>query len=190
MEKSKLYIISGCNGAGKTTASFTLLPKILKCREFVNADEIARGLSPFHPESVAMDAGRIMLQRIDHLLSQHVSFAFESTLAARSHSRIIKRAHQLGYEVSLLFFWLESPQMAEARVARRVQEGGHDIPKEVIHRRYWLGLNHLFNIYQPIVDSWFLFDNNDAAILVADNYCVFDDVKLEKIRQLCQNNRI
>jgi predicted ABC-type ATPase len=80
--------------------------------------------------------------------------------------------------------------MAEARVAKRVQEGGHDIPKEVIHRRYWLGLNHLFNIYQPIVDSWFLFDNNDAAILVADNYRVFDDVKLEKIRQLCQNKRI
>jgi predicted ABC-type ATPase len=187
MEASRLYIIAGCNGAGKTTASFSVLPQILQCPEFVNADEIARGLSPFHPEDVAVEAGRLMLQRIDYLLSKHSSFAIETTLATRSYHRLVRRAQQQGYKVVLLFFWLESPEMAERRVAKRVMEGGHNIPTDVIHRRYWLGLNNLFNIYMPIVDAWMLYDNNSKTKLIANNISVFDRVKFENIRQLCQN---
>jgi predicted ABC-type ATPase len=187
MEYPKLYIIAGCNGAGKTTASFYVLPQILQCSEFVNADEIARGLSPFRPEDVAVEAGRLMLQRIEYLLSKHSTFAIETTLATRSYQRLVKQAQQQGYKVILLFFWLDSPQVAEQRVAKRVMEGGHNIPKDVIYRRYWFGLNNLFNIYMPIVDAWSLYDNNNSAILIADTDGVVDQVKFENIRQSCQN---
>ncbi len=107
-----LYIISGCNGAGKTTASFTVLPEMLGCREFVNADEIARGLSPFQPEKVAVEAGRIMLQRIDELLRKKEEFALETTLATRSYAQTIKKARESGYNVTLVYFWLASPELA------------------------------------------------------------------------------
>jgi predicted ABC-type ATPase len=190
MENPKLYIIAGCNGAGKTTASFTVLPQILQCQEFVNADEIARGLSPFHPENVAVEAGRLMLKRIDYLLAQRTSFAIETTLATRSYHRLVKQAQQAGYKVMLLFFWLKSPEIAEQRVAKRVKEGGHDIPKDVIHRRYWLGLKNLFNIYMPIVDVWSLYDNNESTELIADPFVIVDKVKFDKIHQLCQNKNV
>lgn len=116
-----MYIIGGCNGAGKTTASFTVLPELLHCYEFVNADEIAKGLSPFRPESVAIEAGRLMLQRIEELMNQRVDFAFETTLAASIHLRTIAKAQTLGYRVHLLFFWLESVELAQQRVQSRVQ---------------------------------------------------------------------
>ena len=107
-----LYIISGCNGAGKTTASFTVLPEVLDCREFVNADEIARGLSPFNPDSVAIEAGRLMLQRIESLLARNESFSIETTLATRSYINLVRRAQSKGYHVKLIFFWLNSPGLA------------------------------------------------------------------------------
>src|SRR5277367_354964 len=113
-----LYIIAGCNGAGKTTASYTVLPEVLHCNEFVNADSIAAGLSPFNPESVAMEAGRLMLQRIDQLMNEEIDFAFETTLAARSYVPLIKTAREKGYRVTLLYFWLSSPAVAKERVAR------------------------------------------------------------------------
>ena len=112
-----LYIISGCNGAGKTTASYTVLPEILECREFVNADEIAKGLSPFNPESVAIEAGRLMLQRIEFLLDKGENFSIETTLATKSYVNLIRKAHERGYYVHLIFFWLESPELAIRRVA-------------------------------------------------------------------------
>ena len=112
----KLYIVAGCNGAGKTTASFTILPEILDCKEFVNADEIARGLSPFQPEKVSFEAGRIMLQRIQELLQDQVNFAFETTLSTRTFVNYIKEAKLLGYETTLLFFWLNSEDLAIERV--------------------------------------------------------------------------
>lgn len=167
-QKPILYIIAGCNGAGKTTASFNILPKILDCKEFVNADEIAKGLSPFAPERVAIQAGKLMLQRIDQLLSENVSFAIETTLATRSYRTLVRRAQERGYLVQLLFFWLDSPTSACERVAKRVSEGGHDIPKEVIFQRYYLGLKNLFEIFMPIVDFWSLYDNNLETKLVAD----------------------
>lgn len=160
MTDKHLYIISGPNGAGKTTASYSVLPKILHCKEFVNADEIARGLSPFNPESVAIEAGRLMLNRIKELLYRNESFSIETTLATRSYYRLIEKAHQQNYEVTLLYFWLKSPEQARERVAERVRKGGHNIPINIIERRYSEGIDNLFNIYMPIVDTWILVDNS------------------------------
>lgn len=162
MVSKNLYIISGCNGAGKTTASYTVLPEILDCREFVNADEIARGLSPFNPESVAIEAGKLMLQRIEDLLAKEETFSIETTLATRSYVNLVKRAQEKGYRVCLLFFWLNSPELALKRVAERVSKGGHNIPQDTIKRRYAAGINNLFKLFMPIVDYWVIFDNSET----------------------------
>lgn len=161
MSDKKLYIIAGCNGAGKTTASFTILPEILDCKEFVNADEIAKGLSPFQPEKVAFEAGRIMLGRINELLKNNENFAFETTLSTKSYKNKIKEAQQKEYTVILLFFWLQSIELAKERVKTRVSEGGHNIEPDVIERRYIKGIKNLFDIYLPIVDGAFIFDNSE-----------------------------
>ena len=161
-----LYIIAGCNGAGKTTASYTVLPDILNCQEFVNADEIARGLSPFQPEKVSIQAGRLMLTRVKNLLKAEEDFAIETTLATKIYVNLIKQAQQKGYQVTLLFFWLNSPNLAVQRVKNRVQEGGHNIPEMVIRRRYESGLQHFFTLYRPVVDSWILFDNSGQSYQV------------------------
>ena len=158
----QLYIIAGCNGAGKTTASFTILPEVLDCKEFINADEIAKGLSPFQPENVAMQAGRIMLARMDELLQKGETFAFETTLATKSYKQKIEWAQANDYEVTLLFFWLDSPNMAKKRVAQRVAEGGHSIPSQTIERRYYNGIANLFAIYIDMVDICYIFDNSEG----------------------------
>jgi len=160
MHDKTLYIISGCNGAGKTTASYTILPEIINCKEFVNADEIAKGLSPFQPEKVSFESGRIMIRRINELIRNGESFAFETTLATRSYKSKIIKAKNLGYEVILLFFWLNNIELAKLRVKKRVEEGGHDIPESVIERRYINGIRNLFNIYLAIVDGVMIFDNS------------------------------
>jgi len=157
----KIYIIAGPNGAGKTTASFTILPEIFDCKEFVNADEIARGLSPFNPDEVAFQAGRIMINRINELLNESKIFAFETTLATKSYVSFIKKAKQNGYEIILLFLKLSSEELAIERVKTRVQEGGHNIPEETIKRRFKNGLKNLFQRYMPIVDKWILIDNSN-----------------------------
>jgi predicted ABC-type ATPase len=162
MADKNLYIIAGCNGAGKTTASFTILPEIILCKEFVNADEIAKGLSPFQPEKVAFEAGRIMLNRINELLSNNESFAFETTLATKSYKSKVLEAKQNGYTVTLLFFWLQSIELAKERVKIRVSEGGHNIAPDVIERRYINGIRNLFDIYLNIVDGAFIFDNSNG----------------------------
>ena len=160
MDKN-LYIISGCNGAGKTTASYTVLPEILHCKEFVNADEIAKGLSPFNPESVAIEAGRLMLKRIDELLEKDETFSIETTLATKSYISLVRKAQAKGYSVKVLFFWLNSPELAMMRVAERVANGGHNIPEEIIRRRYVAGISNLFNLFAKEVDSWVIFDNSE-----------------------------
>ena len=160
MNDKKLYIIAGCNGAGKTTASFTILPEILDCKEFINADEIARGLSPFQPEKVSFEAGRIMLNRINELLSKNENFAFETTLSTKSYKNKIIEAQEKGYRVTLLFFWLQNIELAKERVKIRVSEGGHNIDLEVIERRYLRGIENLFKIYLPVVDGALIFDNS------------------------------
>ena len=163
-----LYIISGCNGAGKTTASYTVLPEVLDCKEFVNADEIARGLSPFNPESVAIEAGRLMLQRIEDLLSKEESFSIETTLATKSYINLVRRAQEKGYTVRLLFFWLNSPELALQRIAERVAKGGHNIPEPIVRRRYVAGICNLFRLFMSEVDSWEIYDNSEyPAVQIA-----------------------
>jgi predicted ABC-type ATPase len=154
-----LFIISGCNGAGKTTVSRSILPSF-NCNVYVNADEIAAELSPGNPESAAIEAGRIMLQRIDNL---------------------VDRAHAAGYMVVLAYFWLDSPYTAMLRVKERVREGGHNIPKDVIYRRYYLGIRNLFEIFMPIVDYWVLYDNNAEPTHIADTLYVSDREKFNKV---------
>jgi len=168
MKHPNLYIIAGPNGAGKTTASFNLLPELLHCPNFVNADEIAKGLSPFAPNDMAVQAGRLMLKRIEELLPQRADFAIETTLATRSYVRLVHRAQQLGYRVHLLFFYLETEQQAIERVAQRVSNGGHDIPEADIRRRFKRGINNLVNLYAPICDVVYVLNNRSVpAILVA-----------------------
>ncbi len=171
----KLYVIAGCNGAGKTTASFTILPEILDCKEFVNADEIARGISPFQPEKVGLEAGRMMLKRIKNLSGAGESFAFETTLSTRSYVNFIDKAKQLDYQVTCLFFLLDSEELAISRVATRVKEGGHHIPEVMIRRRYKSGLNNFFNLFLPKVDNW-LFVNNSG-----DNYEIIAEGSMNEV---------
>ena len=179
MQHPNLYIIAGPNGAGKTTASFTLLPDVLHCPNFVNADEIARGLSPFAPDIVAFQAGRIMLQRIDELVSQHVDFAIETTLATRSYVPLVRRAQALGYKVHVIFFALENEEQAIQRVAQRVMNGGHTIPEEDIRRRFKRGIYNLINLYLPICDSVLVYNNaHGEAILVAKHVSSTGDIQV------------
>lgn len=156
----RFFIISGCNGAGKTTASYTLLPQLLNLHTFVNADEIADELSPQDPERESLRAFRLMLERMDQLIARGEDFAVETTLATKSLAGIIENAQQLGYKVGLLYFWLKSPELAVKRVAIRVASGGHNIPENTIVRRYWQGMQNLRNIYLPRCDSWVLIDNS------------------------------
>lgn len=162
----RLYIIAGPNGAGKTTASYTILPEIFHCKEFINADEIARGISPFNSESVSIQAGKIMLKRFSELLERGETFAIETTLSLKSYVKFIKRAKEREYEITLLFLWLNSPELAMTRVKTRVKEGGHNIPAEVIERRYYTGLKNLFHLYIPIVNNWLLVDNSGEEFQV------------------------
>lgn len=190
-----LYIIAGCNGAGKTTASFTILPEILNCKEFVNADEIAKGLSPFQPENVAFESGRIMLERIDELFKNNQTFAVETTLATRSYKSKILEAQQNGYKVVLLFFWLRKVELAIERVKIRVKEGGHNIPKEVIIRRYFAGIKNLFEIYLPISNEVYIFDNSSPKYeLIAEKFlgeetAFFNLDKFNLIKEIYEKQR-
>ncbi|MBQ7419212.1 MAG: zeta toxin family protein [Prevotella sp.] len=187
MTAKNLYIISGCNGAGKTTASYTVLPEILDCKEFVNADEIARGLSPFNPEGMAIEAGRLMLKRIKELLADDKTFSIETTLATKSYVNLVRKAQNKGYTVRLLFFWLNSPELALQRVAERVSKGGHNIPESIVRRRYSLGIRNLFNLFMNEVDYWTIYDNSEyPAVLVAsggkdDDVTIMSESTFKKI---------
>ena len=135
-----MYIISGCNGSGKTTASYTLLPELLDCSEFVNSDEFAKSLAPFHPETAYITASRYMLKKLRYLFSRREDFCIETTLATRSLLKMVRMAQDQGYFVTVVYLWLSDPQIAIQRVAARVEAGGHDVPPDVIRRRYYTGL--------------------------------------------------
>ncbi len=162
----RLYIISGCNGAGKTTASYTLLPEMLECREFVNSDEFAKSLSPFDPSAASISASRYMLMKIKYLLNRNMDFSIETTLATRSLVNSIRQAKAQGYHVTVLYFWLNSPDLAVRRVKDRVAAGGHNIPEETIRRRYFMGLSYFFKTYIPLCDRWVLADNSTTPFSV------------------------
>ena len=162
MDVPNLYIISGCNGAGKTTASYTILPEMLHCKEFVNSDEIAKGLSPFNADTtaVAIEASRIMYNRIRELIGGAKTFALETTLASRTIANLVKEAQTKGYYVTLLFFWLNTPDLAVERVKNRVASGGHFVSEATVRRRYRTGILNLFELYMPICDYWLITDNS------------------------------
>lgn len=158
-----VFVIAGPNGAGKTTSAPDLLPRTLNISEFVNADEIARGLSPFDPEGQALPAARLMLERIRKLVETSQSFAFETTCAGRGHIRSLKACRALGYRMTLIFLWLPSAHMALSRVARRVGEGGHRIPDAIVKRRYAAGLFNMRHYYLPLSDVGVVYDHSDAT---------------------------
>lgn len=191
---ANLFIISGCNGAGKTTASFTILPELLQVREFVNADEIARGLSPFQPEKVSIEAGKIMLRRLQELLLQRQDFAFETTLSTRSFVGLIKQAKDLGYTINLIYYWLDSVELAIERVKIRVSEGGHHIPTDTIIRRYHAGVKNFINLYKDKVDYWLLIDNSGtepeliAEGRIEDKLQIANNEKWKIINKLVDND--
>lgn len=175
----RLFIISGCNGAGKTTASYTLLPEMLECRQYVNSDEFAKGLAPFDPESVSVQASRLMLMRIRYLFFKKEDFSIETTLATRSLLKMIREAQAEGYFVTLMYFWLNSPDLAVARVKARVEAGGHNIPEETVRRRYRVGIKYFFRDYAPLCDRWILADNSQVPFrVIAEGYK--DDVTVIK----------
>ncbi|QDU75282.1 Zeta toxin [Bremerella volcania] len=155
-----VYVIAGPNGAGKTTFASKFLPDFVHCKEFLNADLIAAGLSPFDPESQSVAAGKIMLQRMDELTSKRENFSFESTLSGRGYIKKFDSLRERGYEIEIFFLWLPSEDEAVERVANRVQQGGHNIPEPVIRRRYNSGIRNFWMAYRQIADRWHLYDNS------------------------------
>lgn len=165
----KIFMIAGPNGAGKTTTAISLVPALLHVDDFINADDIARGLTPLHPESVSLEASKLMIKRFRVLLAANKNFAFESTAAGINYLKHLKLAKEKGYEFTLIFLWLANPDLAVERVSQRVARGGHHIPEEVIRRRYKAGLKNMIYHYLPIADRALIMDNSkvDAQILVA-----------------------
>jgi len=187
-----LYIVSGCNGAGKTTASYTMLPELLECSQFVNSDEFAKTLSPFDPGKASIQASRLMLIRSRYLFKRREDFGIETTLATKSIRKMILKAKDAGYRVTILYFWLNSPDLAVQRVRARVEAGGHDIPEETIRRRYANGLRYFFFDYAPIADEWILADNSEIPFTIVaqksaeEGLTIRDPEKYELIKGLAE----
>ena len=154
------YIIAGPNGAGKTTFAMWYLPRVAGCVEFVNADSIARGLSPLNEQSVEMQAGRLFLERIRHLCRDHRAFAMETTLSGRGYAGLLRGLKQGGYRIELNYLWIPSAEFSARRVASRVANGGHSIPAEAIARRYAKSLKNLLQLYLPLSDYAAVWDNS------------------------------
>ena len=190
----RLYIISGCNGAGKTTASYTMLPEMQECSVFVNSGAFAKGLSPFQPEKASIQAGRYMIAKIRYLLKKQRDFGLETTLATRTILKTVKMAQAAGYTVTLLYFWLNSPELAIERVKARVEAGGHNIPEETIRRRYRVGIDYFFHDYAPICDRWILADNSQIPFRVIAEGSKMDVINIKdhetyaKIKAIAQEN--
>jgi len=185
-----IFILAGPNGAGKTTAARILLPEELDLLEFVNADEIARGLSPFNAEGVAMAAGRIMIDRMRALVRAGESFAFETTCSGKQHAVWLKARKAEGWRVTLHYLWLPNAEMAIERVARRVGQGGHSIPVDVIRRRYAAGVHNMRRLYLPLADNASVYDNSDGRLaLIASrldgaNLVVHDQARWTAIEEI------
>ncbi|MFT7722088.1 MAG: zeta toxin family protein [Roseateles sp.] len=162
----RVIILAGPNGAGKTTFAREFLPQEAQCPAYLNADLIAAGLAPFAPETAAIAAGRLMLTEIERYAQRRESFAFETTLSGRGYARTIRRWKATGYRVELFFLSLPSVEFAVERVAQRVRQGGHDIPADVIERRFHAGLSSFEQVYKPIVDAWMLLDASSTPVQV------------------------
>ncbi len=162
----EIYVIGGCNGSGKTTFALNIFPNLGNI-EFINADIIAAQLNPDNPDLVAIQASRIMLQRLKTLAQQKQSFAFETTLAARSFAPFLRQCQDQGYQVNLIYVWLNSVDLAITRVALRVASGGHNIPEDVIRRRYDRGRKNFLELYSKLADRWQVYDNSSDNQLIA-----------------------
>ncbi|OGX46375.1 MAG: Zeta toxin family protein [Omnitrophica WOR_2 bacterium RIFCSPLOWO2_12_FULL_51_8] len=168
MNNKAVYIIAGPNGSGKTTFARMFLPDYVNCPNFVNADLIAQGLAPFEPRAAAIKAGKLVLQQIHEYAKRGVDFAFETTLSGKSYVSLLEEFKKKGYALHLFFLWIPSPGLAIARIKDRVVEGGHYVPAEDVRRRFTRGINNFFDLYDPLLDSWMLFDNSKARpILIA-----------------------
>ena len=159
IKKQKILILAGPNGAGKTTFACEFLPKEAACPRFINVDLIAEGLSPFDPKIAEFQAGRLMVQEIAARVRHRESFAFETTLSRLRYARLIPQWRKKGFSIKLIFLKLPNPEMAIARVAARVAQGGHAVPEEVIRRRFTAGWRNFQEIYKPLVNAWILYDN-------------------------------
>ncbi|MDP1854114.1 MAG: zeta toxin family protein [Candidatus Omnitrophota bacterium] len=168
MKNKAVYIIAGPNGAGKTTFAKLFLPDYVNCPNFVNADLIAQGLAPFEPRAAAIKAGKLVLQEIHEYARRGFDFAFETTLSGKTYAGLLAELKSKGYVLHLFFLWIPSPELAIARIKDRVAEGGHNVPAEDVRRRFTRGVNNFFNLYEPLLDSWILFDNSKVKpILIA-----------------------
>ncbi len=176
-----IYLIAGCNGAGKTTFAKEFLPTEAKCLRFLNADEIARGLSPLKPSAGAIRAARLLLTQVDEHLRRRETFALESTLSGKTYIRLFRRARQLGFEIELHYLWLSSPAQAIARVRQRVQQGGHHVPAADIRRRFQRSLVHLLDDYLPLATRWAVWDSRG---LPAKRLASSATHEVESVRQL------
>ena len=192
--KPTVYVIAGPNGAGKTTFATEFLPNFVSCREFLNADLIAAGLSPFAPETQNMRAGRLLLERIRELSKERRDFGFETTLAGRMHVKLLSDLRKWGFQIALFFLWLPSADMAIRRVEQRVSEGGHRVSDEDVRRRYRRGLRNFFRLYGPQVGSWWLYDASalrPTLIAQIENGIAFavDGERFVRIRKASEDQR-
>lgn len=167
---SEIFVFAGCNGSGKSTLARRLLSSIQPSPEFVNADIIAARLNPNNVDVVAIAASRLMLDRLKYLAAQKVDFAFETTLAARTFARFLKKCQNNGYRINLIYIWLHNSDLAVSRVALRVAAGGHNIPEDIIRRRYYRGLDNFFQLYSPIADRWIVYDNSNQRQKIAEKH--------------------
>lgn len=175
--RPQVAVLAGINGAGKTTASQHLLRDAMRINSFTNADAIARGLNAFDVESVAAKAGRVMLEHLRELAAARRSFAFETTLSGRTYASWLRELAQSGYAVHLLYYWLESADVAINRVAERVRAGGHHVPDDTVRRRYSRSVRNFLELYRPVVTTWHVYDNTHGKRrLIAHNNSFFDTV--------------
>ncbi len=165
----RVVIIAGPNGAGKTTFAAEYLPREGACPQFINADLIAAGLSPFDPVAAAVQAGRLMIEQMRRFVSRGESFAFETTLSGRRYALLIPKWRSQGYRVELVYLRLQTVSLALARIAGRVAQGGHDVPADVVRRRFRLGWHNFQRVYRPLVDRWELYDNSGPRPTLLDS---------------------
>jgi predicted ABC-type ATPase len=168
IREQRIIIIAGSNGAGKTTFAREFLPKEVGCPVFVNADLIAAGLSPFEPATATIRAGRVMIEEIETHVRKKRRFAFETTLSGRRYARMIPRWQELNYRIKLVFLYLKDVKIAIERIRARVRHGGHDVPEEVIRRRYEAGWRNFQELYKKLVDAWVLYDNSGETPVLVD----------------------
>ncbi|HEV2436035.1 MAG TPA: AAA family ATPase [Verrucomicrobiae bacterium] len=176
-----IYLIAGCNGAGKTTFAKSFLPNEAKCLNFLNADLIAQGLSPLNTRAAAIKAGRLLTEEFRSFVAKRETFAFESTLSGKTYIGLLKNARQRGFRIYLHYLWLPTPALAVARVRERVKKGGHDVPEADVRRRFARSLQHFMHDYILLVDRWAAWDNQTSPphLLAESGTCTTSELKVK-----------